>query len=129
MTEECTALDGERLVPFRVGNLCKVRVGVRTTPMRRADMFDCAVNASVLTDVLEPSLLTVRKLAETTAENLVLREPGKFRIDHRETLEYFVVDLRFIGLLGAPLWCPAACFQQRSDLRPAVQIGAGKLLR
>src|SRR6516165_9230767 len=81
MTEECTALDGERLVPFRVGNLCKVRVGVRTTPMRRADMFDCAVNASVLTDVLEPSLLTVRKLTEATAENLMLREPDKFRID------------------------------------------------
>jgi hypothetical protein len=96
--------------------------------MRRADMFDTAVNAAVGGDVLAPCFVTGGELGEAASECVMLGQSREFRIERRQGFKQFVVNLRLPGLLGALLRHPTARFQQAAKLQPRIQVGAGKLL-
>jgi hypothetical protein len=97
--------------------------------VRCADVDEAAVDAAVGADVPAPSLITYGQLREPASEDAVLCEAGELGIELGDGFQQFVADLRLSGLLGALLRHPAAGLQQRTDLCPRVQVGAGELLR
>lgn len=88
----------------------------------RAQMHQPAVNTAIGADISAPRSRAAGQLTETSAQSVMLGEPGEFGVKRGKGLEQLVIDFRLAGLFGALLWNPAARFEQLRDLEPRVKV-------
>lgn len=86
------------------------------------------MDAAVGADVLAPGFLASGQRRQQAPEQHVFSQAGEFGVDLGDGLEQCGINLWLLGLFGAPLWRPAARFEQGTDLFARAQFDAGELL-